>query len=151
MAKLKSKELAKFVMENLSEEKRSEFLDKILGNFLNDEDDENEADEISKIPKIVDKDVALIQLQKNYELYHIPYNFEVGQILKWKKGMKNRFRPDYEMPVVVIEILTAPIISEDEEFYSPYFREKIDIIIGLNDDDDEFVFIHCDRNRFEPF
>ena len=65
--------------------------------------------------------------------------------------MKNRFRPDYDMPVVVIELLNSPIISEDEEFYSPYFREKIDIIIGLNDDEDEFVFIHCDKNRFEPF
>ena len=59
MAKLKSKELGKFLMENLSEEKRSEFLDKILGSFFSDdENDGNETEELSKTPKIIDREDA---------------------------------------------------------------------------------------------
>lgn len=146
MAENNSLNLIKSLIGNLSEEKRNEFFNKLF------EKDEENIQDINPIKNnLISKEEALKQLSDSYLNYNETGDFKIGQYLKWKKGMKNRYKPEYGMPVVVIDLLKNPIVSEEEESYSPYFREKIDIVIGLIDDDDEFVFIHCDKNRFEPF
>jgi hypothetical protein len=57
--------------------------------------------------------------------------FQVGQLVKWKKNLKNRQLPYINQPAIVVEILDEPVINNEEESGSPYFRENLDIILGI--------------------
>lgn len=80
------------------------------------------------------------------------YEFKVGQIVRWKAGMKNRRRPDYNQPVIVVDVLDKPVFDTKEEGAgTPYFREPLDILLGIIDEDNEFIVFHYDSRRFEPY
>lgn len=74
-----------------------------------------------------------------------------GMLAQWKPGMKNRRTPDYDVPMVVVEMLDSPIIDGTFESGSVYFRERLNIILGFVDEDDEFYMLHYDSRRFEPY
>jgi len=74
-----------------------------------------------------------------------------GMLAQWKPGMKNRRTPDYGAPMIVVEVLDSPIIDGTFESGSVYFRERLDIILGFVDEDDEFYMFHYDSRRFEPY
>lgn len=74
-----------------------------------------------------------------------------GMLAQWKPGMKNRKMPDYDMPVIVVEVLERPVIDTTFESGSICFRECLGIILGFLDDDDEFCLLHYDSRRFEPY
>ena len=74
-----------------------------------------------------------------------------GMLAQWKPGMKNRRTPDYGVPMMVVELLEPPIIDTTFESGSVYFRERLDIILGFLDEDDEFCMLHYDSRRFEPY
>ena len=76
-------------------------------------------------------------------------SFASGQLVTWKKGLKNKRRPQYDEPVVVVEILDAPVLDEDQNPGSAYFREPLDLVVGMLDEDDDFVLYHVDSRRFE--
>lgn len=78
------------------------------------------------------------------------HGFVKGQCVKWKPGLKNKKFPDYGEPVIVTAVLPAPIIDPDETSGSPYFRESLSIVIGVERDDD-FLEFYADGRRFEPF
>ena len=70
----------------------------------------------------------------------------------WKPGLKNRRFPRYGEPVVVVTLLDTPIINPGDESGSPYFREPLDLLLGLvRGDDREFLVYHADRRRFQPY
>ena len=71
--------------------------------------------------------------------------------MKWKRDLKNRRRPAYDEPVIVIEVLRTPVFDERGESSSPYFREPLDVVLGLVDEDGDFICYHFDSRRFEPF
>jgi hypothetical protein len=80
------------------------------------------------------------------------HTFVPGQPVRWKKNLKNRRKPAYDEPAIVIELLPQPVFdTKDEGASSPYFREPLDIVLGLVDDDNELVAYHFDSRRFEPF
>ena len=55
------------------------------------------------------------------------------------------------VPVVVVALLDAPIVNPDQESGSPYFREPLDLLLGVvRGDDREFLVYHADRRRFQP-
>lgn len=74
-----------------------------------------------------------------------------GMLAQWKPGMKNRRTPDYDVPMMVVEVLEQPIVDATFESGSIYFRERLDIILGFLDEDDEFCMLHFDSRRFEPY
>lgn len=74
-----------------------------------------------------------------------------GMLAQWKPGMKNRRTPDYGVPMIVVEVLDKPTIDSAFESGSVYFRERLDIILGFLDEDDEFCMLHYDSRRFEPY
>lgn len=91
------------------------------------------------------------RLEENYSQYTKRHSFQVGQLVRWKPGLKNKIRPLYDQPGVVIEILDKPIRdSASDKTGSTYFREPLDIVIALIDEDGEFVGYHFDSGRFEP-
>lgn len=74
-----------------------------------------------------------------------------GMLAQWKPGMKNRTSPDYDAPMMVVEVLEQPIIDTTFDSGSIYFRERLDIILGFLDAEDEFCMLHYDSRRFEPY
>lgn len=74
-----------------------------------------------------------------------------GMLAQWKPGMKNRRTPDYDIPMMVMEVLEQPIIDGTFESGSVYFREQLDVILGFLDEDGEFCMLHYDSRRFEPY
>jgi hypothetical protein len=80
------------------------------------------------------------------------HEFKVGDLVKWKEGLKNKKRPHLNQPAIVIELLGEPLRErQGEEAGSPYYREPLDIILGLFDDDHEFMMFYYDKRRFEPY
>ena len=77
--------------------------------------------------------------------------FQVGQLVKWKENLKNRKLPYKNQPAIVVEILAEPIINSQEESGSPYFRETLDIILGILVDDETFLTFYYDSRRFESY
>jgi hypothetical protein len=74
-----------------------------------------------------------------------------GMLVQWKPGMKNRRMPDYDVPMMVVEVLEQPVIDTTFDSGSIYFRECLGIILGFLDEGDEFCLLHYDSRRFEPY
>jgi hypothetical protein len=89
-------------------------------------------------------------LRKVYQKLLEPNEFKVGELVKWKDGLKNKKRPYPNQPAIVVQLLEKPD-QVNEEAGSPYYREPLDIILGLFDDDDEFLMYYYDKRRFEPY
>lgn len=89
---------------------------------------------------------SLQQLSSGVEKFLRP-----GMLAQWKPGMKNRSTPDYGSPMVVVEVLEHPIVDTKFDSGSVYFRERLDLVLGLVDEDDEFYSFHYDSRRFEPY
>lgn len=77
-----------------------------------------------------------------------PSRINVGDLVVWKPLLKNRVRPAYDEPAVVIEVLDKPVRNTEADPSSTYFREPLDIVLGLLDDDDEILVYHFDSRRF---
>lgn len=79
------------------------------------------------------------------------YKFKPGQIVKWKTGLKNRRRPNYDEPVIVVEVLEEPVFDIDTDASSSYFREPLDLVLGFIDQAGDFVAYYFDKRRFQPY
>ena len=74
-----------------------------------------------------------------------------GTLAVWKPGLKNRLFPRYGEPVVVVDLLDRPVTDSEHKSGSPYFREPLDVLVGVvRGDDREFLVYHADRRRFQP-
>jgi hypothetical protein len=100
---------------------------------------------ISRTPEYIKK------LREAHQAISESHQFEAGDLVKWKPNLKNKRKPDYDSPVIVVEILRDPIIPEDQGSGSAYFREPLDLLVGLLDEDEELVIIHVDSRRFAPY
>ena len=78
-------------------------------------------------------------------------SFQVGQLVKWKKTLKNRKIPYENQPAIVVTVLDEPITEGKEESGSPYFREPLDIVLGIIDDENTFLTFYYDSRRFEAY
>ena len=78
-------------------------------------------------------------------------DFEVGQIVKWKKHLNNRKLPRENQPAIVVNVLDKPIVSSDDEAGSPYFLEKLDIVLGVMSKEGIFLTFYYDSSRFESY
>ena len=84
------------------------------------------------------------------ESFLTPHDFQPGDLVVWKESLKNKMRPLPGEPAVVMDVLTKPIVDPVAGPGSVYFRERLDMVIGLLDDHQDFVLLHCDSRRFEP-
>ena len=80
------------------------------------------------------------------------HSFKAGQIVRWKRGLKNRKQPEYDQPAIVRMVLNPPIIDLfDGNTGSMYYREPLSLLIGTIDEYGDFFELHVDGRRFEPY
>ncbi len=94
----------------------------------------------------VKQDIA--GLRKAQALYQTRYTFKPGDIVEWKPGLKNK-RGDG--PFVVIGMLVVPVQDTVEDAGSPYFQERLDIVLGHFDSEGDFLMYHYDSKRMQPY
>ncbi|OQY58693.1 MAG: hypothetical protein B6245_10505 [Desulfobacteraceae bacterium 4572_88] len=96
------------------------------------------------------KEIA-VRLPSMYQIFRKDYEFKEGQLVEWKEGLKNKVRPRFREPAIVIEILKRPVIDQERDSGTPYFRESLDMIIGVTEENEgNFLFFHVDKRRFKP-
>ncbi len=77
--------------------------------------------------------------------------FEPGDVVRWKKGLKNKKYPKEGQLCIVIEDMEKQIIQDNRDSGSPYYREPLNLVLALLDDDSELIIFHYDKRRFELF
>ena len=70
-------------------------------------------------------------LRERYRLLTTRHRFAPGELVTWKPGLKNKRHPRYGQPAVVIGVLDSPILDREDEAGSAYFREPLDLVLGL--------------------
>jgi len=89
-------------------------------------------------------------LQQKMNLLLQKHEFESGQIVKWKKGLRSKKFPSEDQEVIVVEVLDNPVLQHETESGTPYFREPLDLVLAMLDEDNDLVIFHYDSRRFEP-
>lgn len=75
--------------------------------------------------------------------------FRPGDVVRWKKGLKNKRYPKEGQLCIVMEEMKEPIIQDNRDAGSPYYREPLDLVLALLEDDSDLVIFHYDKRRFE--
>jgi hypothetical protein len=101
--------------------------------------------------KIENMPAHIAKLQVAREAFGKVYDFKSGDLVVWKKGLKNRARPALGEPAIVVQVLETPLKDETKESGTAYFNEPLDLALGLLDEDEDFTVFHYDRRRFEPY
>ncbi|MEE4420901.1 hypothetical protein [Streptomyces bugieae] len=91
------------------------------------------------------------RLLELYRSFSRRNEFKVGQLVTWKPHMRNRKLPEEGEPAIVVDFLTEPLYSERADEGSPYFREPLDLILAMIDDDGDLLCFHFDSRRFQPY
>jgi hypothetical protein len=76
--------------------------------------------------------------------------FSKGDLVTWKRGLKNGRYPQKNYPAIVTRIYKEPISRSDMESGSNHFREPLDLVI-LVDTGDEVSEFHVDSRRFKRY
>lgn len=79
------------------------------------------------------------------------HEFVPGQLVRWKKGLENRQNPGEEEPAVVVSVLREPLCDAEGDSGNFYFREPLDLVVGIRLDSGRFQCLHVDSRRFEPY
>jgi hypothetical protein len=100
----------------------------------------------------LDKEETVARLKACAARLAKAHTFKRGQLVQWKKGLKNKVTPGYGEPVIVIETLDQPILDQhDKGSGSAYFREPLTLVAGEIDHEGDFLCFHYDGRRFEPY
>jgi hypothetical protein len=78
-------------------------------------------------------------------------DYGYGDFVEWIPGLRNRTIPAYGEPAVVISIDEQAFEDSTRDVNSGYFKEPIDLALGVLDQQDELVVFHFDSRRFRKF
>ncbi|NEX22387.1 hypothetical protein G3480_19095 [Thiorhodococcus mannitoliphagus] len=94
-------------------------------------------------------------LRERYQSLVRRHPFAPGDLVSWKPGLRNKRIPRYDQPAVVIEVLDTPALDREDEAGSTYFREPLDLVLGVISDSHpgrgELFTWHFDSRRFQPW
>jgi len=92
-------------------------------------------------------------LKQRFESLSTPRKFKPGDIVRWKRGFQNRLFPRIDKVAIVLEVLPEPIFDSEKDSSCTYFREPLDIVLGLFLDSGphrgDFLSWYFDSRRFE--
>lgn len=102
----------------------------------------------------MDGDLPALLRERYHQLKEVKHTLRPGMVVTWKPGLKNRRIPAYGKPGIVVSVLETPVFDE-EESGSTYFREPLDIVIGIFLDSGEhrgdFLVFHTSSERYQPW
>ncbi len=73
-----------------------------------------------------------------------------GMVVTWKLGLRNKRFPRYGQPAIVVQVLAEPILDEVENAGHTYWREPLDVVLGMLDPEGDMLTWHYDSRRFRP-
>lgn len=89
-----------------------------------------------------------MQLRELFRRFSDREKFNSGDLVSWKKGLKNRTLPHDGEMAIVIEQLATPVVDNEVSSGSPFFRENLDLIAGVIHDNGDFLVFYYDSRRF---
>jgi hypothetical protein len=102
------------------------------------------------VPDSSDRDLA-DALKARARSFHEAHAFQPGDLVCWKPGLRNRTHPRDGRPAVVIGVLPEPVLDTERESGSSYFREPLDLLLGVYAERGDFLVWHYDSRRFQPW
>jgi hypothetical protein len=105
-----------------------------------------ERSDAERDPGIRDSENLVGKVQRFLEL---PADFQPGDIVMWKEGLKNKKYPGENQFAVVIQQLEEPLIQMERDSGTPYCREPLDLMLALSDNDGDLVVFYYDKRRFK--
>jgi hypothetical protein len=98
---------------------------------------------------VLDVGRRIQELKWSYKQFESPVKFKPGDIVKWKRPLRNKRLPRYDEPAIVVQVLAEPQVDPEAEPGSTYFKEPLDIILGIIHPDGSFLTFYYDQRRFE--
>lgn len=103
-------------------------------------------------PDDLDKAETIARLKACAARMRRAHSLSTGQLVQWKKGLKNRRGPAYGEPAIVMQVLTTPILDPTaSDSGSPYFREPLTVVLGQVSESGDFLCFHYDGRRMELY
>lgn len=84
-------------------------------------------------------------LREALRIFESKVQFGSGDLVQWKKFMKDSFLPHNGAPAIVVRYLDEAILVGKN---GAVLTEPLDIVLGFLDGDNEFVTGHYSSNRF---
>jgi hypothetical protein len=91
------------------------------------------------------------QLRTNHQELVKTHRFRAGQLVVWKKGLKNKKLPEPNQPAIIVEVFDEPRFETSRDPGSPYYAEPLDLVLGIMTKEGEFLTFYFDKRRFEPY
>ena len=82
--------------------------------------------------------------------FNTRHEFKPGQLVKWKPSMANKNLPKEGDVAIVVETIDPPLLDTEDRTGSSYYKEPLDIKLGVITDDGTFRVYHYDSSRFMP-
>ncbi len=92
------------------------------------------------------EETELIRMVKAF--VETPVDFQPGDMVRWKSGLKNKRLPAEKQPAIVIHQLSEPLIA-DKDSGTPYFQEPLNLVLAFTSKEGELVTFYYDKRRFE--
>lgn len=94
-------------------------------------------------------------LRERFHGLTAPNLFKAGDVVAWKPGLRNRHWPSYGKPAIVVDVLDPPVFDAEKDSGNPYFREPLDIALGVFIEDGphrgDFMVWHVDGRRLQTW
>ncbi len=94
-------------------------------------------------------------LQQRYAALQRSYTFKPGDLVTWKPRLRNKTIPGEADPAIVLQVLEQPIFDEERNSASPYFREPLDLVLGvlcnIEPHRGEWMSFYYDSRLFQPW
>jgi len=105
----------------------------------------------NRFERATDSDVpprTLEQLRTRFSAMCAVEHFAPGDIVTWKEGLRNKKHPERGQAALVVKVYDEPLRDDEAGAGSPYFNEPLSFVIGIIDDDGDFLCFHSDSRRF---
>lgn len=76
--------------------------------------------------------------------------FKIGDVVRWKDGLRDRRYPAYGEPAIVMGLHPGEI-DDERSTGTPYYGAPIDLSVGVIDRDGEFGIYRAESQRFEIY
>ena len=117
---------------------------------MSDKSDKNRND--SEYFDINEVDAYTISLKDFYKNYiNDEESISTGDLVEWKDGLKNRKKPLYGQPAIVIEVLDEFIYDNNVDSGSPYYKEELKLVLGILDNDNDLQRFYYELKRFKKY